>query len=77
MSSRARATLVAPAFPFACRRVLWRNAGVLRAGVAGVVTVAILPGRDRYEPSTRNGVTTLAWNSYHGGSFTFVTEADR
>jgi hypothetical protein len=34
------------------------HAGVLRAGQKGFVKVTILPGQQRYEGSTRHGVTT-------------------
>lgn len=47
------------------------HAGVLRAGETGIVTVTILPGRDRYTPSTRHGVSTLPWGQWHDGSFSF------
>lgn len=49
------------------------HAGVLRPGQQGVVKVKILPGRQRYEPSTRHGVTSNAWGPWVG-SFSFVTE---
>lgn len=40
------------------------HAGVLKVGETGVVRVTILPGRNNYESSTRNGVTSYQWQSY-------------
>lgn len=40
------------------------HAGVLKAGETGVVRVTILPGRNNYLSSTRNGITTSDWSSY-------------
>lgn len=42
------------------------HAGVLEPGQRGIVRVSILPGRDSYEGSTRNGVTSLAYASFPG-----------
>jgi hypothetical protein len=44
------------------------HAGVLRPGQKGIVKVTILPGQDRYESSTRNGVTSQGWGVW-GVSF--------
>ncbi len=42
------------------------HAGVLAEGENGVVIVTILPGRSGYTGSTRNGVTTYDYGSWHG-----------
>ena len=42
------------------------HAGILRPGQTGVVKVTILPGRDAYEGSTRNGVTSLPYPPWQG-----------
>src|SRR5262249_30563196 len=42
------------------------HAGILRPGQKGLVKVAILPGREKYEGSTRNGVTTQGYSAWHG-----------
>lgn len=47
--------------PFAAAAV---HAGLLADGVAGPVVVRILPGRDSYEGSARNGVVSAAYGSY-------------
>lgn len=44
------------------------HAGVLRDGEKGMVKITILPGRDSYGGSTRNGVTSQSYGSW-GGSF--------
>lgn len=44
------------------------HAGVLRLGQKGIVKVTILPGQDRYESTTRNGVTSQPWGNW-GVSF--------
>jgi hypothetical protein len=44
------------------------HAGVLRVGQRGIVKVTVLPGQDAYMATTRNGVTSLAWNAW-GVSF--------
>jgi hypothetical protein len=40
------------------------HAGALRAKEKGVVKVTILPGADRYQGSTRNGVTSVDYGPY-------------
>ena len=47
------------------------HAGVLQAGQRGIVHVRYLPGRDRYQGSTRNGVASLDYGQWEG-SFQFV-----
>jgi len=42
------------------------HAGVLKAGERGSVKITILPGRDRYEASERNGVKSEAFAKYEG-----------
>jgi len=42
------------------------HAGVLHPGERGRVAVTILPGRDHYESSTRNGVNSGSWGSWQG-----------
>jgi hypothetical protein len=42
------------------------HAGVLQNGQTGIVKVTVLPGRDTYPGSTRNGVTTSDWGAYSG-----------
>ena len=37
------------------------HAGVLKNGQTGVVKVTMLPGKDSYEGSTRNGIRSAAW----------------
>ena len=44
------------------------HAGVLKAGETAMVRFTVLPGKDSYDGSTRNGVTTRPWESF-GGSF--------
>ncbi len=44
------------------------HAGVLKAGEIAMVRFTILPGKDSYIGSTRNGVTTRPYHSF-GGSF--------
>jgi serine/threonine protein kinase len=44
------------------------HAGILRPGQRGVVKVTILPGRDSYQGSTRNGITSADYGPW-GGSF--------
>ncbi len=44
------------------------HAGVLREGETGTVKISVLAGRNSYEGTTRNGVTTSSWGSY-GTSF--------
>jgi serine/threonine protein kinase len=48
------------------------HAGVLKVGQTGMLRVAILPGRNDYPSSTRNGVTSLQWGAWDG-SFQFVS----
>lgn len=50
------------------------HAGLLKANETGIVTVEMLPGQASYQASTRNGVTTFAYESW-GGSFKFVGAA--
>ncbi|MCC7418701.1 MAG: hypothetical protein IT428_00325 [Planctomycetaceae bacterium] len=40
------------------------HAGVVKSGETAVVRVTILPGRNNYLSSTRNGVTTTEWGAY-------------
>lgn len=40
------------------------HSGVLKPGETGVVRVTLLPGRDDYLSSTRNGVTSNPWQNY-------------
>ncbi|MEX0717099.1 MAG: LCCL domain-containing protein, partial [Planctomycetaceae bacterium] len=42
------------------------HAGVLQDGQTGIVKVTILPGRDSYTGSTRNGVTTHDYGAWAG-----------
>jgi serine/threonine protein kinase len=42
------------------------HAGVLKDGQTGVVKVTILEGKDSYQESTRNGVSTSAYDSWLG-----------
>jgi hypothetical protein len=51
------------------------HAGVLSPGEEGIVEVRILPGRDTYEGSRRNGVTSYSWQ-WHGGSYR-ITSVNR
>src|SRR5262249_3571706 len=41
------------------------HAGLLRAGETGVIKVTIEPGAASYTATTRNGVTSYDWGSYH------------
>jgi hypothetical protein len=41
------------------------HAGILRAGETGVIKVTIEPGAASYTATTRNGVTSYDWGSYH------------
>lgn len=47
------------------------HAGILKPGEAGSVLVKILPGREKYEGSTENGVTSRGYGPWQG-SFEFV-----
>jgi hypothetical protein len=47
------------------------HAGVIGIGEAGTVTIRLLPGRESYEGTTRNGVTTRSYGSWNG-SYEFV-----
>ena len=42
------------------------HAGALQSGERGRVAVTILPGRDHYDSSTRNGVSSGSWGSWQG-----------
>src|SRR5437660_8058831 len=42
------------------------HAGVLRDGQRGVVLVTVLKGEDKYQGSTRNGVTTREYGAWDG-----------
>jgi hypothetical protein len=44
------------------------HAGVLGVGERGLVRATVLPGRDRYDGSVRNGVTSLDYHAF-GGSY--------
>jgi hypothetical protein len=44
------------------------HAGVLRVGQRGIVKVTVMPGQEAYMSTTRNGVTSQAWNAW-GVSF--------
>lgn len=46
------------------------HSGILANGESGVVLVKVLPGRDRYDGSTRNGVTSSGYTSW-GLSYSF------
>lgn len=48
------------------------HAGLLSSGQRGVVRVTVLPGRDHYDGTTRNGVQTLDYGSWQG-SYRFET----
>ena len=48
------------------------HAGLIDLASGGDVTIVMLPGRDSYAPSTRNGITSVSWGSW-GSSFSFVT----
>jgi hypothetical protein len=52
------------------------HAGLLQSGQRGLVAVEILPGRDSYTGSARNGVTSLSYGPW-GRSFRFPTAGDR
>lgn len=41
------------------------HAGILKAGETGIVKVTFEPGMPQYSGSSRNGVTTSAWEQYH------------
>ncbi len=41
------------------------HAGALKDGQTGVVKVTMLPGQDSYSGTTRNGITTSSYGSYH------------
>jgi hypothetical protein len=45
------------------------HAGILKVGQEGVVRVTLLPGRSRYEGSTRNGITSEDWLEQYDRSF--------
>ena len=47
------------------------HAGIVAVGESKTVTIRILPGRSSYESTTRNGVTTASYGSWHG-SYSFV-----
>jgi hypothetical protein len=47
------------------------HAGMLRVGQRGIVKVRILPGQDKYDSTTENGVRTGAYGR-HEGSFRFT-----
>ena len=40
------------------------HAGVLKAGESGIVQVTMLPGKDEYRGSERNGVTSLSYHEW-------------
>lgn len=42
------------------------HAGVITVAAGGVVTIAIEPGQDSYQPSTRNGVASAAFTRWQG-----------
>lgn len=42
------------------------HAGVLQPGQRGIVRVAVLPGRDQYEGSERNGVSSAPYGAWPG-----------
>jgi len=44
------------------------HAGILRIGQSGIVKVRILPGRNSYEGSSRNGIGTMSYSAY-GASY--------
>jgi beta-lactamase regulating signal transducer with metallopeptidase domain len=44
------------------------HAGILKAGERGSVKITILPGRDHYDGSTKNGITSGTYGTF-GGSF--------
>ena len=50
------------------------HAGLLRAGQSGIVKVRLLPGQEKYEASTQNGVTSQAYGR-HDGSFRLMAAA--
>lgn len=47
------------------------HAGVIGFASGGLVTIEIRPGQSSYPATTRNGVTTSSWGSWHG-SFVVV-----
>ena len=47
------------------------HAGLVAVGETKTVTIRILPGRDSYPSTTRNGVTTTSFGSWQG-SYEFV-----
>ncbi|WP_127106844.1 LCCL domain-containing protein [Pararhodobacter zhoushanensis] len=49
------------------------HAGVLRVGETGVVAVTVLPGRDGYAASRRNGIDSTAYGRWQG-SYSFLIE---
>ncbi|KAJ6251574.1 lccl domain protein [Anaeramoeba flamelloides] len=49
------------------------HAGLLGIGESGWVKVKILPGKQSYSGTTRNGVSTLNYGNY-GGSYQFIKE---
>ncbi|HYI21407.1 MAG TPA: LCCL domain-containing protein, partial [Candidatus Limnocylindrales bacterium] len=48
------------------------HAGLIDLASGGNVRIVMLAGRDSYEPSTSNGITSLTWGNW-GSSFSFVT----
>jgi hypothetical protein len=44
------------------------HAGILESGMTGILKLRLLPGRDAYKGSDRNGVTTRDWGAY-GSSY--------
>ena len=46
------------------------HAGIVAVGESKTVTIRILPGRDSYDGTTRNGVTSSSYDSWHG-SYSF------
>jgi hypothetical protein len=42
------------------------HAGVLRPGQEGVVRVTVVAGKSGYGASTKNGITTMGYGSWHG-----------
>ena len=48
------------------------HSGAISLAAGGTVTIEIRPGLDAYRSSTRNGITSVPYGSWHG-SFVFVT----
>ena len=48
------------------------HAGLIDLASGGTVTIVMLPGRDAYSPTDRNGISSQSWGTW-SSSFSFVT----